>query len=187
MKILAISGSLRAGALNTHLLHRLADMAGSRADVGFADIGALPHYNQDLDGDPKPAEVAAFITAVSEADALLIATPEYNYSISGVLKNALDWASRPAYRSPLAQKPAAMLGASMSPVGTARAQAHLRQILGGTVTRLFPHPEVLIGAAHTRFDEAGQITDASTQAHLERFMVAFLDWVDAQQITRERT
>ncbi len=180
MKILAISGSLRAGSLNTLLLQRLADMAGARATVEFADIGALPHYNQDLDADARPTAATAFIEAVQGADGLLIATPEYNYSISGVLKNALDWASRPAYKSPLAQKPTAMLGASMSPVGTARAQAHLRQILGGTVTRLFPHPEVLIGAAHTKFDAQGQISDASTQAHLERFVSAYLDWVAAQ-------
>ena len=102
-QILAVSGSLRTASFNSGLLRAAGEYAG-RATFLFADIGALPHYRADLDGDPKPEPVAQLISQVQAADGLLIATPEYNYSIPGVLKNAIDWVSRPAYRSPLAKK-----------------------------------------------------------------------------------
>ncbi len=176
-RILGISGSLRSSSLNSALLRAAFAHIGSIAAVDIADIGSLPHYSGLLDGEDKPASVVRLIEQVQRASALLIVTPEYNYSVPGVLKNAIDWVSRPAYRSPLAHKPTGILGASMSPVGTARAESHLRQIFGGTVTPVFPYPDFLVGAAHHKFDAEGQLVDASTRERLTRYMDAFLQWV----------
>lgn len=175
--ILGISGSLRRGSFNSALLRAAVECVGSDAEVVIAEIGDLPHYNGDLDGDDKPAAVARLIEQVQAANALLIVTPEYNYSVPGVLKNAIDWLSRPAYRSPLAQKRTGIIGASMSPVGSARAQSHLRQILGGTITPVFPYPDFLAGAAHTKFDAEGTLTDEATREHLAKYVSAFLKWM----------
>ena len=175
--ILGISGSLRASSFNSALLRAAFECVGSDADVKIAEIGDLPHYNSELDRDDKPASVSRVIEQVQAASALLIATPEYNYSIPGVLKNAIDWVSRPAYQSPLAHKPTGILGASMSPVGSARAQSHLRQVLSGTVTPVFPYPDFLTGAAHTKFDAEGTLTDEATREHLAKYVSAFLKWI----------
>jgi len=158
-------------------LRAASESIGSDIEFVIAEIGDLPHYNSELDGDTKPAAVSRLSEQVQAASALLVVTPEYNYSIPGVLKNAIDWVSRPAYKSPLAQKPTGILGASMSPVGTARAQSHLRQVLSGTVTPVFPHPEFLVGAAHTKFDVEGNLTDEATREHLAKYVSAFLKWI----------
>lgn len=177
-KILGISGSLRRASFNTALLRAAARCMGGAADFELADLRTLPHYDADIDGEEKPAGVAKLIGQVRSASALLIATPEYNYSVPGVLKNAIDWVSRPAYRSPLAHKPTAILGASMSPIGSARAQSHLRQILGGTVTPLFPYPDFLAGAVHTKVDAEGALVHEATREHLAKFVAAFLEWIE---------
>ncbi len=175
--ILGISGSLRASSFNSALLRAAFESVGNDVELVIAEIGDLPHYNSELDGDDRPAAVSRLLEEVQAASALLIVTPEYNYSIPGVLKNAIDWVSRPAYRSPLARKPTGILGASMSPVGSARAQSHLRQILGGTVTAVFPHPDFLVGAAHTKFDAGGTLTDEATREHLTKYVSAFMKWI----------
>ncbi len=181
--ILGISGSLRSASFNTALLKNVLGYmeAGSGVTTHMANIGSLPHYDGDLDGEEKPASVARLIDEVSRASALLIVSPEYNYSVPGVLKNAIDWVSRPAYRSPLAHKPVGIMGASLSPVGTARAQSHLRQILGGTVSTVFPYPDMLVGGAGARFDAQGSIVDESTISHLQRYAEAFVPWVRNNQ------
>jgi chromate reductase len=176
--ILAISGSLRERSYNSALLRAAAEQAGDAAVFDFADIGALPHYRAELDRDDKPATVMRFLDQIRAADGLLIATPEYNYSIPGVLKNAIDWASRPAYKSPLAHKKTGIMGASPSAVGSARAQSHLRQILGGTLTPLFLHPDFLCNSASKKFDADGSLTDAPTRERLASYMGGFLDWID---------
>jgi chromate reductase len=179
-QILALSGSLRVNSYNTALLRAAERAAADAAHFEYANIGSLPHYQSELDGDDKPSAVRTLIDQIQAADGLLIASPEYNYSVPGVLKNAIDWASRPAYRSALAHKPTAIMGASRSGVGTARAQSHLRQILGGTLTPLFPHPDVLVGGAHTKFDESLQLTDEATFEHLAGFVKAFVAWTVGQ-------
>lgn len=176
--LLGIAGSIRTGSYNAALLRAIAGMMGERAHMSFADIGRVPHYNADEDGEVKPAGAQAFIDAVANADALLFATPEYNYGIPGVLKNAIDWASRPAFRSPLAGKPTAIVGAAKGSVGTARAQANLRQVLAGTITPVFPYPEVLVGRAAERFDANGALVEGQTRTIISGYVGAFLSWVD---------
>jgi chromate reductase len=143
----------------------------------FEGLGAIPLYDADLEAAGDPPPVDALKAAIGESDALLIATPEYNHSIPGVLKNAIDWASRPAGRSVLNGKPAGMMGATTGNGATIRAQLALRQALDG-VGRMYvlPGPEVLIARAGERFDASGRLTDEATQRHLERFLAALAAW-----------
>lgn len=177
MKIATISGSLRKASINTGLLNACRDVAPDGVTFEPLSIGDLPHYDGDLAASGDPETVAVFKAAIDSADGLLIATPEYNYSVPGVLKNALDWASRPAYRSVFAGKKTGMLGASYSIVGSARAQAHLKTIMLGMLAPVFAYPEVLVGAAKEKFDEAGNLTHADTRKHLSAFVSAFSTWV----------
>ena len=174
MKVLAISGSLRADSFNTALLSA-AQQYALGYDWDLAAIGDLPLYNQELDGDVKPASVVRFKEQIENADALVIATPEYNYGIPGGLKNAIDWASRPAYQSVLAHKPTVIMSASMSPTGGVRAQSQLRQVLGGTLTPVYPAPEFAVASAQQKFAD-GVLTDDETQRKLKRLMEDFFHW-----------
>lgn len=177
MNILGICGSLRADSLNHQLLKRASTtLEALDASVARFDIGTVPHYNGDLDSDSPPPGVTAFKKALGDADAILIVTPEYNYGVPGVLKNAIDWASRPAFKSPLAGKPAGVLSASMSTMGGARAQAQLRAVLFGTLTPVYAAPEFLLAAAHKAFGDDGKLLDAATQTRLERYLRGFVDW-----------
>lgn len=181
MRILGISGSLRASSWNTMLLRVAAGIAAPRAKVEIRAIGDLPLYNAELDGDDvRPPVVRALKDAIGEADAVLFASPEYNYGIPGGLKNAIDWASRPAYKSCLALKPCGILTASTSPVGGARAQAHLKQVLGGCLAPVYPAPEYLLSAASGKFDEEGRLTDAQALERLAGYMQGFVGWVGRQ-------
>jgi chromate reductase len=175
MNIVGISGSLRAASLNTALLRAAASFAPEGVTFVPVGIGALPHFNEDLGGLDDIPEVAAFRAAVAAADAVLIATPEYNYSIPGALKNAIDWASRPANRSPLVGKPVGIVSASPSFVGGARAQQHLKTVLLAVGAPVFPHPEVLVGSAGPKFEE-GALVDARTRDVLRDFVAAFARW-----------
>jgi len=131
MRVLGISGSLRRGSLNSALLRAAAERLPAGAElVEFERLGEIPPYDADVEATQTPAAVAELRTAMREADAVLVATPEYNHSIPGVLKNALDWASRPAGRSALNGKPAAVIGASTGMFGAVWAQAETRKVLG---------------------------------------------------------
>ena len=154
-KILGVSGSLREGSYNTQLLRAAAEIAPDGITVEIADISDLPMYNADIErehGFPEPVE--RFRAQLQEADGLLFATPEYNYSVTGAMKNAIDWASRRP--SPLDYKPAAILGAGGGS-GTARAQQHLRDILKHNDLRVVTDPEVLVARARQFFSD-GQLT-----------------------------
>lgn len=164
LKVLAISGSLRGASHNTALLRAARDHSPDGVTVelyeGLADV---PHYNGDLDDDHHlPAAAADLRARVHAADGLLIATPEYNHSVPGVLKNALDWASRPKGASALEHKDIAIIGASTGNFGTARAQLALRQVLAATHSHVLTGPEVLVFTAHQRFDETGTLHDPVT-------------------------
>lgn len=180
MKILGINGSLRRDSYNLKMLKAAGDYFSERVSFDIVGLGDLPLYNQDLDGDNKPQAVAVFKERIANADALLISTPEYNHSIPGVLQNAIDWASRPAFDSPLTGKPTGILSASMSPVGGARAQGQLRTVLNGTLSPVFPARELLLAGAHNAFDASGKLTDATTGRHMEDYIRSFEQWLTRQ-------
>jgi chromate reductase len=180
--VLAISGSLRRASHNTALL-RAAQRNGPPGlsiDL-YTGLADLPPYNQDHDGDHAPQTVVDLRTAITAADGLLIASPEYNHSVPGVLKNALDWASRPNPGSCLVDKPIAVMGASPGNFGTARGQSALRQVLGATRSHVLVYPELLIFSSNRRFDEAGNLTDAITLALLDDLLVQFRDEISSRQ------
>ncbi|UTF60016.1 NADPH-dependent FMN reductase [Gilvimarinus sp. DA14] len=176
MKVLLISGSLRERSLNTALLKAAGELLGDKATCEWASIGEVPLYNQDLDGEEKPAAVTRLKAQIENADALLIASPEYNYGIPGVLKNAIDWVSRPAFKSVLAHKKTLLLSASMSDMGGVRAQGQLKQVLAGTLTPILPAPEFAVGSAQNKFTD-GTLTDDDTRQKLQRLLNDFLAWV----------
>ena len=179
LRILAISGSLRAASLNTALLRAAVKHAPLGVSVTIYDeLGDVPPYNGDVD-DPvqAPHAVRNLRDAVTHADGLLIAMPEYNYSVPGVLKNALDWASRPMSSSSLQHKDIAIMGASPGNFGTARGQLALRQVLVATHSKVLQRPEVLVFSAHQRFDDGGNLTDETTIRLLRELLMALRDQI----------
>ncbi len=141
------------------------------------EIGGLPFYDADVESEGDPPAVAEFKAALFRADGLLIATPEHNAGLPGVLTNAIDWASRLPGRSPLVGKPVAIMGASPSQLGTARAQLHLRQVLAHTHARVLPPPELLVASAHQRFDAELRLVDERTRRVLGDLLKRFARWI----------
>jgi chromate reductase len=180
MKILAISGSLRKGSFNTRLLKTVAEFVDQGTSIEVFDLADIPLYNGDLDSDTKPAPVQALLDAITDADGMLIATPEYNYSVPGVLKNAIDWASRPAFNSVMRGKPTGVMSSSMSTLGGARAQVHLRDILAATLTPVYLAPDFALASAHTAFDGAGRLVDEATRGFLQKYMTGYTQWLASQ-------
>jgi chromate reductase, NAD(P)H dehydrogenase (quinone) len=177
MDILAIVGSLRRESFNRAVLRTVEELAPDGMKVSEHPIGDIPLYNHDVEQEGDPEPVAAFKAAISGADALLIITPEYQHGIPGVLKNALDWASRPPGRSPLNGKPVAVMGASPGMTGTARAQTQVRQTLVYNGCPLLPPPEVLVSRAHERIED-GVVTDETTREFIEDSLERFARWLD---------
>jgi chromate reductase len=176
-RILGISGSLRSGSHNTQLLRAAAEAAPAGVEVELFDgLGDVPLYDADLDGEPLPGPVQALKAAIAAADALLIATPEYNWSIPGVLKNALDWASRPAGRSVLKHKPIALAGATGGGFGTVRGQLATRLVLASTGSYVLPDPLLHISHARQRFDADGRLVDDAVRQELRAVLVALEGW-----------
>jgi chromate reductase len=175
-RILALSGSLRSDSLNTALLRAAAESLPPGAALEVYDYRDVPLYDGDIDGVPEPVE--RLRAAISRADAVLLAVPEYNYSLPGVLKNAIDWASRPAYRSPFRDKPVGVVSAAASFVGGARGQQHTKTILLGMAAPVFPWPELLVGGAHAKFTD-GALTDGTTARLLDEYVQGFVRWVRA--------
>lgn len=161
MNVLGISGSLRQGSYNTMALRAAQKLAPQGMRIELAPLDDIPMYNDDVRAQGFPAPVQALKDKVRAADAVLLVTPEYNFSIPGVLKNALDWLSRPP-EPPFDGKPVALMGASPGPVGTARVQYHLRQVLVFMNTFTVNKPEVFISHAASKFNEAGELTDETT-------------------------
>jgi chromate reductase len=177
IRLLGVAGSLRKASLNRALLRALAEVLpeGTTMDI-FDGLGALPTF--DPDGPAEPPAVTAWKQDIAAADALVIATPEYNYSIPGVLKNAIDLASRPPATSPLRGKPMGIVSAATGISGGMRAQYHLRQILVFTNSPAMLQPEVIIPRAQERFDADGALTDASTRELLAKFAAALVTWIE---------
>jgi chromate reductase, NAD(P)H dehydrogenase (quinone) len=176
LQVLGFAGSLRQGSYNRGLLRAAQELAPDGMTVRTFDLAPLPLFNADLEDSSLPAPVAAFRTAIREADALLIATPEYNHGVPGVLKNAIDWASRPPGQAALQGKPAAIMGASPGMTGTARAQPQLRQAFVFTETYALLKPEVLVARAHEKFDSAGRLTDEDTRKWVRALLEALATW-----------
>lgn len=158
-RILGFAGSLRSGSYNRALLRAAAEEAPEGMSIETFDLADIPLYNQDVEDRGDPAPVAEFKEAISRCDGVLISTPEYQHGMTGVLKNVLDWASRPAGRSEMKGKPVAMLGASPSPVGTARSHLQLRHTLTYLQADMVSRPEVLVAHAREKFDDEGRFTD----------------------------
>ncbi len=173
--VLGFSGSLRKVSYNTAALRAAHELLPPGMTLEIFDLAPIPMYNGDVEAQGDPAPVKQFKEHILAADALLIATPEYNYSISGVLKNAIDWASRPARAMPLSGKPLAIMGAG-GRFGTVRAQLHLRQIAVETNMLPFNKPQVHIMRPWEKFDPEGRLTDESTRQEIHALLVALADW-----------
>jgi chromate reductase len=181
LRVLGISGSLRKGSYNTGLLRAAVEIAAvDRLPISITllpsdDLRQIPPYDEDVRLAGPPESVQRFRAAIAAADALLFATPEYNFSVPGVLKNAIDWASRPPAQ-PFADKPFAIMGASGGMGGTARAQYHLRQIAVFLDMHPINKPEIFVRNAKQAFDDAGRLTDETTRMYISQLLAALIAW-----------
>jgi chromate reductase len=175
IKILGIAGSLRKNSYNKGILAAASELAPEGVQIETFDLAGLPFFNQDEEQKPAP-RVIEFKAAIRAADAILIVTPEYNYSVPGVLKNAIDCGSRPYGDSAWAGKPVAVMGATVGTTGTSRAQYHLRQMF--VFLNMYPvnQPEVMISAAHEKFDASGKLTDEKTRGYVKQQLAVLVEW-----------
>ena len=173
--VAVLVGSLRKDSLNRKMANALITLAPASLKLGIVEIGALPLFNQDFEADP-PAPVTEFKRQIAAADAVLFVTPEYNRSVPGVLKNAIDWVSR-VPNQPFANKPICIQSASMGPLGGARMQYHLRQIFVFLDAQMFNRPEVMVGMAQNKIDATGTITDKTTSDFIAGQLKAFAEFV----------
>jgi chromate reductase len=175
IKVLGIAGSLRAGSYNRAALRAAVELAPHGMTIETFDIAPIPVYNEDVKQQGFPPPVEELREKIRAADALLIVTPEYNYSIPGVLKNAIDWASRPP-EQPFDGKPIGIMGASPSLLGTARAQYHLRQCFVFLNALVMNKPEVMIAQAPQKFDDRGGLIDGPTREFIGKHLASLADW-----------
>lgn len=175
IKVLAFAGSLRKGSYNKALVRCAIEVAPPNVAIEVFDLEGIPIYNSDIENTP-PQRVTEFKNKIREADALLIATPEYNYSIPGVLKNALDYASRPVVGNPLEGKPVAIMSASTGRFGGARAQYHLRQTFVFLNMHPINRPEVMLSDAAHNVDENGKVTNEQTKQLIKQLLEALAQW-----------
>lgn len=181
MDIVGIAGSIRTGSFNAALLEASKELAPADISISTFSLTGVPLYNSDLDetfgGGPYPRTVELLRRAVSDADGLLLVTPEYNWGPSGVIKNAVDWLSRPANASPLYHKPIALMGTSPGPAGTGRAQLQLRQCLLSTRSHVLLEPDVQLGGAAKLFDDDLRLADEKARGSVAAQLRAFRDWI----------
>src|SRR5690349_14375253 len=176
MQILGIAGSLRKQSYNRMLLHAALELAPDGVTIEmFEELDQIPLFNQDDEQNPAP-KVTELKQRIRNADAILIVTPEYNYSVPGVLKNAIDAASRPYGDSAWSGKPVAIMGASVGTLGTARAQYHLRQMFVFLNMYAVNQPEVMVASAHKSFDESGKLTDETTKKLVRQLLQELVNW-----------
>lgn len=177
IRILGVAGSLRQGSLNRALLRAAQAHAPQEMTIDAFDLRAVPLYDGDVEAAGDPEGVAAFKAAIRAADGVLFVTPEYNHGVPGVMKNAVDWASRPPQGAALGGKPVGIIGASPGTTGTARGQSQLRQAFEFTNSYCMPQPELLVFRAHEKFDAEGRLADEATGQFLTRYLTAFAAWV----------
>ena len=181
LKVLGIVGSLRAGSYNRALLRAAQELAPDTMHIDIFEneiLAQIPLYNEDVRQRGEPEAVVAIKQMIRDADGLILVTPEYLHSVSGVLKNALDWASRPPMDSPLDGKPVAIMGASTSFFGTARAQMHLREICTICNMHVLKRPEVLVSRAAEKFDEQGKLVDEDGRKFIAQQLEDFAAWIN---------
>ena len=176
-RVAVLVGSLRAGSLNRKAAHALADLAPSNLAFEFVEIGALPNYDEDREGEGAPSEWTQFRADLKQADAVLFVTPEYNRSVPGVLKNAIDVGSRPYGASVWAKKPAAIMSVSPGAIGGFGANHHLRQSLVFLDMPVLQQPEAYIGDAAALFGADGKLTKDRTREFFRSFIAAFAEWI----------
>jgi chromate reductase len=182
LTILGIAGSLRRDSYNRGALRAARELAPEGVRVEEFDLAGIPPFDQDEERTP-PERVAELKARIRAADAILFVTPEYNYSIPGVLKNAIDWASRPYGDNAWDGKPAAVMGASVGTLGTARAQYHLRQVFVFLNVHALNQPEVMIARAAERFDAQGRLADEGTRKRIRDLLERLADWTRRQTAT----
>ena len=182
LKILGISGSLRKASFNTVALKTCAELMPAGMTMTYARIDDLPLFNQDVFDAGIPESARRLRAEIAAADGVLIASPEYNFSLSAALKNAIDWASRPPNQS-WQDKPVAIFSVSQGPMGGARVQYDLRRILGQLWAHVLPRPEVFIGAAPAKFAD-GKLTDETTRKFLSELLVGFKAWIERMQVKK---
>lgn len=188
MHIVGIAGSLRAGSYNRNLLIAARELAPEGARVELFDLSEVPLYNADLDNDEnRPDAVVALKEAIANSDGVLFATPEYNHGVPGVLKNAIDWASRPGLRSPMAGKAMGIMGAAPGVIGTARAQEQLKLVLESTLALVMPHRGVVVGGAKDRFDGDGRLSDETTRQFVAAYLKDLAAWIRRMAATSSDT
>jgi chromate reductase len=178
LTIVGFAGSLRRASYNRALLRAAQELAPGRMRIEIHDLAGVPLFNEDVEAEGVPQAVTDLRNAIGAADGLLIAVPEYNHGVPGVLKNAIDWLSRPPRKSVLGGKPAALMGASPGTTGTARGQSQLRLSFVFTNTPAMLQPEVLVGRAHERFDAEGNLTDEKVRSYLKMFLEHFEEWIE---------
>ena len=176
MKFLLLSGSFHENSRSLAILKNiesyLSELVDGEFTVTIPDLSVLPFYSPDIE---IPAGLKAFMEAVTAADAIIVCSPEYNHSIPAVLKNAIDWASRPAFNSPLKDLPVAFITQASSPVGGARAQAHLKLVFDSTLSRIYMSQEMMISGVQDIFDDNKKIQDADVVRRLQRYLKGFVD------------
>jgi chromate reductase len=177
LNVLGFAGSLRRESYNRALLRAAIELAPKDVAITTFDLAEIPLYNGDVEAEGDPDGVMRFKQAIRVADGVLMVTPEYNHGVPGVMKNAIDWASRPPQAAALAKKPVALLGASPGITGSARGQSQLRQAFEFTNSYCMPQPEILVFRANEKFDAQGRLTDERTRQNLAKFLAAFGDWM----------
>jgi chromate reductase len=175
IKVLSFAGSLRKGSYNKALIHTAIELAPQNVSIEIFDLEGIPPFNQEFETNP-PLRVKEFKDKIRDSDALLIATPEYNYSVPGVLKNAIDCASRPKAETPLEGKPVAIMSASIGRFGGARAQYHLRQTFVFLNMHPVNRPEVMLSDATHYFDADGKVTNEQTRQLIRQLLEALVAW-----------
>jgi chromate reductase len=177
IKILGFVGSLRKGSYNKSLIRAALELKPENVEIEIFDIAEIPPFNGDFENQP-PQIVKDFKAKIKASDALLIATPEYNYSIPGVLKNAIDWASRPYIDKVFEGKPVAIMSASIGLLGGSRAQYHLRQCFVFLNMHPINHPEVIVPQASKQIDEKGTLTNQETRDHIKQLLESLVAWTN---------
>jgi chromate reductase len=183
VKILGISGSLRKASYNTALLKACAELMPAGMTMTYARIDDIPLFNQDVFDAGLPESAKRFRAEAAAADGILIATPEYNFSVPAALKNAIDWGSR-APNQVFQDKPIALFSASGGPMGGARVQYDLRRILGQLWGHVLPRPEVFVGAVASKVDAQGHVTDEATRKFLTDLLTGFKTWIERMQVKK---